>query len=91
MSDKFQDIVGITFQSLLTIAQTDEIFRIISLVLTIISAVVVLTRNIYEWYIKAKKDGKITSEEFKQGTDIIIDGVQKINNVIDENKKKTGK
>lgn len=91
MSDKFLDIAGITFQSMLTIAQTDEIFRIISLVLTIISAVVVLARNIYEWYIKAKKDGKITAEEVKQGTDIIIDGVQKINNVIDENKKKTEK
>lgn len=91
MSDKFQDIVGIAFQSLLTIVQTDEIFRIISLVLTIISAVVVLARNIYEWYIKAKKDGKITAEEIKQGTDIIIDGVEKVNNIIDENKKKTEK
>lgn len=91
MSDKFKDIVGITFQSLLTIAQTDEIFRIISLVLTIISAVVVLARNIYEWYIKAKKDGKITAEEIKQGTDIIIDAVQKVNNAIDKNKNKTDK
>lgn len=91
MNDKFLDIVGIAFQSLLTIAQTDEIFRIISLILTIISAVIVLARNIYEWYIKAKKDGKITAEEIKQGTDIIIDGVQKVNNVIDESKKKTDK
>lgn len=91
MSDKFLDIAGITFQSMLTIAQTDEIFRIISLVLTIISAVVVLARNVYEWYLKAKKDGKITAEEVKQCTDIIIDGVQKVNNVIDENKKKTDK
>ena len=75
MSDKFLDIVGITFQSLLTIAQTDEIFRIISLVLTIISAVVVLARNIYEWYVKAKKDGKITAEEGKELIDIVDDGV----------------
>ena len=75
MSDKFQDIVGITFQSLLTIAQTDEIFRIISLILTIISAVVVLARNIYEWYIKAKKDGKIDADEGKELIDIVDDGV----------------
>ena len=75
MSGKFQDIVGITFQSLLTIAQTDEIFRIISLVLTIISAVVVLARNIYEWYIKAKKDGKIDADEGKELIDIVDDGV----------------
>ena len=84
MSDKFLDIVGITFQSLLTIAQTDEIFRIISLVLTIISAVVVLARNIYEWYIKAKKDGKIDANEGKELIDIVDDGV---NNIKDNIKK----
>ena len=84
MSDKFQDIVGITFQSLLTIAQTDEIFRIISLVLTIISAVVVLARNIYEWYVKAKKDGKIDANEGKELIDIVDDGV---NNIKDNIKK----
>lgn len=75
MSDKFLDIAGITFQSMLTIAQTDEIFRIISLVLTIISAVVVLARNIYEWYLKAKKDGKIDADEGKELIDIVDDGV----------------
>ena len=84
MSNKFQDIVGITFQSLLTITQTDEIFRIISLVLTIISAVVVLARNIYEWYIKAKKDGKIDANEGKELIDIVDDGV---NNIKDNIKK----
>ena len=75
MSDKFQDIVGITFQSMLTIAQTDQIFKIISLVLTIISTVVVLARNIYEWYLKAKKDGKIDADEGKELIDIVDDGV----------------
>lgn len=75
MNDKFLDIGSITFQSMLTIAQTDEIFRIISLVLTIISAVVVLARNIYEWYLKAKKDGKIDADEGKELIDIVDDGV----------------
>lgn len=84
MNDKFLDIVGITFQSMLTIAQTDEIFRIISLVLTIISAVVVLARNIYEWYLKAKKDGKIDANEGKELIDIVDDGV---NNIKDNIKK----
>ena len=84
MNDKFLDIVGITFQSMLTIAQTDEIFRIISLVLTIISAVVVLARNIYKWYLKAKKDGKIDANEGKELIDIVDDGV---NNIKDNIKK----
>ena len=69
---------------MLTIAQTDEIFRIISLVLTIISAVVVLARNIYEWYLKAKKDGKIDANEGKELIDIVDDGV---NNIKDNIKK----
>lgn len=84
MSDKVIDIGSITFQSMLTIAQTDEIFRIISLVLTIISAVVVLARNIYEWYLKAKKDGKIDANEGKELIDIVDDGV---NNIKDNIKK----
>lgn len=84
MSDKVIDIGSITFQSMLTIAQTDEIFRIISLVLTIISAIVVLARNIYEWYLKAKKDGKIDADEGKELIDIVDDGV---NNIKDNIKK----
>ena len=76
---------------LFTTAQTKEVLQIISFILTIISVLIVIIRNIIDWYIDAKKDGKITAEEIKQGTDIIIDGVKKVTNVIDENKKKTDK
>lgn len=75
MRDKITDFIGITFQSMLTIAQTDEIFKIISLVLTIITTTVLLARNIYEWYIKAKKDGKIDADEGKELIDIVDKGV----------------
>lgn len=84
MSDKFLDIIGIAFQSMLTIAQTDEIFRIISLVLTIISAVIVLARNIYEWYLKASADKKLSKDELKELLNIIDDSV---NEVKDHTKK----
>ena len=78
MSDKISDGICLALQSFLTIAQTDEVFRIISLVLTIISALVVLARNIYEWYVKAKKDGKIDADEGKELIDIIEDSVDDI-------------
>ena len=75
MKDKALDFIGIAFQSMLTLAQTDEIFKIISLILTIITTTIVLARNIYEWYIKAKKDGKIDADEGKELIDIVDKGV----------------
>lgn len=78
MNDKVLDISSITFQAMLTIAQTDEIFRIISLILTIISTIVVLARNIYNWYMKAKADGKIDAKETKDLIDIVDKGVNDI-------------
>lgn len=78
MNDKVLDLSSITFQAMLTIAQTDEIFRIISLILTIISTIVVLARNIYNWYLKAKKDGKIDAKETKDLIDIVDKGVKDI-------------
>lgn len=89
--ENFIDGGCILISTLFTATQTKEVLQIISFVLTIISVLIVIIRNLIDWYIDAKKDGKITAEEIKQGTDIIIDGVQKVNNVIDENKKKTDK
>ena len=43
-----------------------------------------LARNIYEWYLKAKKDGKIDANEGKELIDIVDDGV---NNIKDNIKK----
>ena len=89
--ENFIDGCCVLTSALFTATQTKEVLQIISFVLTIISVLIVIIRNLIDWYIDAKKDGKITAEEIKQGTDIIIDGVQKVNNVIDENKKKTDK
>lgn len=89
--ENFIDSVFVLISVLFTATQTKEILQIISFILTIISVIIVIIRNIIDWYIDAKKDGKITAEEVKQGTDIIIDGVQKVNNIIDENKNKTDK
>lgn len=89
--ENFIDGGCVLMSTLFTATQSKEVLQIISFVLTIISVLIVIIRNIIDWYIDAKKDGKITAEEVKKGTDIIIDGVQKVNNIIDENKKKTDK
>lgn len=84
MSEKVSDGICIALQSFLTITQTDEIFRIISLVLTIISALVVLAKNIYDWYVKANKDKKLTADEVKELLNIIEDSVDDIGSKIDK-------
>lgn len=84
MSEKISDGICLALQSFLTITQTDEIFRIISLVLTIISAVIVLARNVYEWYLKASADKKLSKDELKELLNIIDDSV---NEVKDHTKK----
>lgn len=86
MNEKILDGTCIVLQSLLTLSQTDEVFRIVSLVLTIISALIVLIRNILDWYNKAKKDGKIDKDEIKEVIDIVDDGVQDIQDKINKDK-----
>ena len=54
-----------------TIAQTNEIFQCVMLVLSILSTMFTLAYTIYRWYNKAKEDGKITSEEIDELRDDI--------------------
>lgn len=49
-----------------TIAQTNEIFQFIMLILSILSTIFTLAYTLYRWYNKAKEDGKITSEEIEE-------------------------
>lgn len=78
------DAIGISFNAILTAAQTNETFRLISLILTILISLVVLARNIYDWYMKAKKDGKIDKQEIHELVDIVSDGVDEISDKIKE-------
>lgn len=49
-----------------TAIQTESIFRIISLILTIIATLLSILISCYTWYKKAKADGKITPEELEE-------------------------
>lgn len=43
--------------------QTDEVLQIVSLILTIVATIFSISFTIFNWYKKAKEDGKITKEE----------------------------
>ena len=57
----------------LTVAQTKEIFEIISLILSILISVLILVSNIIVWVKKATADGKIDKEEIDELVDIVSD------------------
>lgn len=65
------------FNVVLTAIQTNEIFQVVSLVLTIISVCVSLLYTIYKWYKRATSDGKITKEEVEDLKEEIKDKLEK--------------
>ena len=80
--------VGTTFGIVGTATQTNEILQTISLIITIIGAVIsMIIVPILSWYFKAKKDGKITNEEIKEGVDTLTDGIEKVNDTLKDKEK----
>jgi len=71
MKDKIIDSVCVGISTVLTITQTNEVFQLISLILTVVSTLVIISYNIYKWYIHATKDGVIDSKEIKELENII--------------------
>ena len=80
--------IGTTFGIVGTATQTNEILQTISLIVTIIGAIIsMIIVPLISWYLKAKSDGKITSNEIKEGIEILNDGVNKTKEEIDKTKK----
>lgn len=81
--DYLFDGVGIVF----TLAQTEELFRLISIIIVCISSACSLAFSLYNWFRKAKSDGHITKEELEEGAKIIADGANKITEAIKKGKE----
>ena len=64
--------------TILGATSVEEVTRVVLLIVGIISGLFSLAYNIYCWYKKAKEDGKITSDEIKEGVKIIDEGVKDI-------------
>ena len=79
--------IGTTLGAVGTATQTNEILQTISLILTIIGALIsMVIIPVLNWYIRAKKDGQIDKDEMKEGIDIISEGSKEFIDVINKGK-----
>lgn len=62
----------------LTALQTNEVFQIVELIMSILLTCVLLAFRIWKWYKEAKKDGKIDPSEIQEGIDILEKGKDEI-------------
>ena len=69
-------------------AQVEQALRIASFVLSIVISILIIVSRILTWWKEAKKDGKITKDEIKEGVTIITEGVEDIKTQIDSHTKK---
>ena len=71
-----------------TALQTNEVLQTISMIITILGGIVTLiVLPILNWYHKAKQDGKITSDEIKEGVETLQEGLDKLDNSLKGEKK----
>lgn len=72
-SNDYLTWLGSVFGTIGTAIQTDEVFRYISLGLTILSTIFSIIYTIWKWWRKSKKDGKITEDEVDELMDDVHD------------------
>ena len=71
-----------------TALQPNEVLQTISLIITIIGAIIsMIVIPLLTWYKNAKKDGKITEDEIKEGLDTLQNGVEEVKETLDDKKK----
>lgn len=79
--------IGTTLGIVGTATQTQEVLQIVSLIITILGGIIsMIVVPLLSWYMKAKKDGKITAEEIKEGAEILGEGLESLSNQIDQKK-----
>lgn len=66
-----------------TVMQTQEIFQIVSLILTCISVFISISFTFYKWYISIKNNKKIDENEVEE----LINKIDKLNDNIKGDKK----
>ena len=64
MKKDLAEIFGNGFMYFLSIEQTEHLFQIISLCLSILISVIIIASKVIDWYKKATQDGKITCPIF---------------------------
>ena len=77
-SKEFLDWIGCGFATILTAIQTQQVFQIISLVLTCLATAITIAYTVWKWYKNAMKDGKIDEKEIKEGIEILSDAAKDV-------------
>ena len=80
--------VGNGIMYLCSWAQVEQVLRIASFALSITISILIIISRVYDWWKKAKADGKITKDEIKEGVTIITKGVEEVKHQIDSHTKK---
>lgn len=85
------ELIGGGFGTLLsatgTALQTNEVLQTISLAITILGGIITIIMALLTWWKNAKKDGKITKDEIEEGVEILQEGIEKINDSLDDKKE----
>lgn len=82
-------LVGGSLGAVGTATQTNELLQTISLIITIVGAIIsMIVVPLVSWYQKSKADGKITKEEIQEGVKIITDGVEALQNKENDKEEK---
>lgn len=76
MKDNILSAIGSISSWVLTMAQTNEAFQLIMLILSILSTLFTIAFTFYKWYNKAKEDGKITKDEIEDLTKDISEALK---------------
>ena len=66
-----------------TALQTDEVLKIVSLIITIIGGILTIILNAVRWRKEASKDGKITGDEIEDLISKLKDNVEDVKDEID--------
>ena len=81
-------IVGAVLGIVGTATQLNEMLQTISLIITILGAIVsFIIVPLLSWYRNSKKDGKITIDEAAKGAETLKEGLDKTKEAIDKERK----
>lgn len=79
---------GFVLSTLGAVGEVNEILQMIYTILAICGAILTfVVMPLIHWHEKAKADGKITSEELKEGIEIAADGIEKVKEAANNKKK----
>ena len=80
--------VGTSVSATGTAMQSNEVLQMVSLIITIIGAIIsMIIIPILTWYKNAKRDGKITIDEIQEGAETLKEGLDGVKQTLEDKSK----